>query len=66
MNKIFEASRDEFRDFLTDAVATYNKRKLDEILTLVESKSFKVKNKKVIDVEILKEFLNVVLLQMGM
>lgn len=66
MNKIFEASRDEFRDIMSDAVAMYNKRKLDEILTLVESKSFKVKNKKVIDVEILKEFLNVVLLQMGM
>lgn len=66
MNKIFEASRDEFRDIMSDAVAMYNKRKLDEILTLVESKSFKVKNKKVIDVEILKKFLNVVLLQMGM
>ena len=66
MNKLFEASRDEFRDIMSDAVAMYNKRKLDEILTLVESKSFKVKNKKVIDVEILKEFLNVVLLQIGM
>ena len=66
MNKIFETSQDEFRDIVSDAVAMYNKRKLDEILTLVESKSFKVKNKKVIDVEILKEILNVVLLQMGM
>ena len=66
MNKLFEASRDEFRDIMSDAVAMYNKRKLDEILTLVESKSFKVRNKKVIDVEILKEFLNVVLLQIGM
>lgn len=66
MNKIFETSQDEFRDIVSDAVAMYNKRKLDEILTLVESKSFKLKNKKVVDVEILKEILNVVLLQMGM
>lgn len=66
MDKIFGTSQDGFGDIVSDAVAMYNKRKLDEILTLVESKSFKVKNKKVIDVEILKEILNVVLLQMGM
>ena len=63
MDKFLDQDGEKLKDPMIDALTIYNERKLNDVIKYVDEKSYMVKGKKVIDVDTLKEILNLVLLQ---